>query len=424
MQHQHASDLADHCRNWAENGATNFSIPGISFAIGHDAAGVEARTVGHCDREQLHPLDNTTQFEVASQTKMVTAMAMWILAERGSVDLYSPIATHLPEFQHLTGNTTVFDFLVHRSGLPRDFYAYETGMTLLSAVDATVAHTGPNPKPAYSNLAFSLLAEVIARVSGETYEEFVRREILEALQLDNTSWYFDNTPNRSKEYEQLIDASRVEATPLEHRFSGALGLWSTPSDMCKLVRAYLGSAPNVLNEQARLTSTAMQWGPTPATGGREFGVALEVLWMAGRRWIGHSGGGAGFLSATYFCVDTGDVFSLALNARTHWVLEQFVEAIATGIETFNVPADPNRPDFSPVTGSYQGSFGRIDIFTTPSRCLLVDPCDWNPLRNAYQVIPDGNGQFKIVGPDFNVVNMPVEIDGDTLRFGIHAYKRI
>jgi CubicO group peptidase (beta-lactamase class C family) len=143
-------------------------IPSISAAAVGNGEIVWQETLGIADLEKGTEAEPNTQYRVGSITKTFTAAGVMQLRDAGVLELDDPLELHVPEAHH--GHLTLRRMLTHLSGLQRELpgYVWETlefpdreGL-LAGLVDARQV-LSPGARWHYSNLAFALLGEVVAR---------------------------------------------------------------------------------------------------------------------------------------------------------------------------------------------------------------------------------------------------------------------
>jgi CubicO group peptidase (beta-lactamase class C family) len=195
--------------------------------------------------------DLSTIYEFASLTKpAVTATAVMMLVERGVLRSSDRVARWIPEFAaNGKHNVTIAQLLTHSAGMPPVFkesdYGADRATILRHAYEAPLRFA-PGSGNEYSNLAFIVLAEVIARASGTPYERFAHRAIFAPLGMRDAS--FDVTidaahrarlaPQLRGESEELL-RKRFGTVP---GVNGHAGLLATADDVAKLAVAYLRAA--------------------------------------------------------------------------------------------------------------------------------------------------------------------------------------
>ncbi len=183
-----------------------------------------------------------TKFRLASVTKPITALAILKLSEIGKLNIDDPVKNYLPGFGE---NITVKSLLKHRSGLPREVTVLsgkgmETNFTLEEIVslarNSTLAFE-PNSRFSYSNLGYSVLAAVIEKVTGKSYQEAIKELVLMPLRMNNT--INEPTPEiiKSKANGYVIFPDGIFPAPYENKsyVIGAGSLTSTADDLLNLL---------------------------------------------------------------------------------------------------------------------------------------------------------------------------------------------
>jgi CubicO group peptidase (beta-lactamase class C family) len=163
-------------------------VPGAVVVIVKAGAPAYVRGYGTRAVDEELQVDERTLVHIASHTKAVTATALAMLVDAGALAWDDPVRRHIPEFAvsdaYATEHVTVRDLVAHRSGLPapaiggfRAAYGVDSLLALLRGRPA-----GPfRARQAYSQGGIALAGEVVARVTGRTWEQFVRERIFEPL---------------------------------------------------------------------------------------------------------------------------------------------------------------------------------------------------------------------------------------------------
>ncbi len=163
--------------------------PGAQVAIARRGRLAALRTFGQARLlPQPRPATDDTLWLLYSQTKVITAAAVWQLVDRGALRFADRVADHLPEFaRHGKGEITLFQVLTHQGGFPSATVPPEawTDHELLRRVvcDFTLEWT-PGSKVQYHGTAAHWVAAVlIEAVTGRDYREWIRRELLDPIGL-------------------------------------------------------------------------------------------------------------------------------------------------------------------------------------------------------------------------------------------------
>lgn len=190
----------DAVRRGIQRAVERGEVPSIAVAVGVEGKIVWEEGFGLSNKEKSVSAAPHTRYAVASVTKPFTATAIMILMQRGLVDLNRPANDYLDKFARLTGyaghasQAAVRHLLQHRSGLPSPHaqFFYEDEKFTKPSMNENIRRYGilvnpPDERYDYSNLGYGILENVIARVSGKSYEDFLQSEIFTPLNLANTT---------------------------------------------------------------------------------------------------------------------------------------------------------------------------------------------------------------------------------------------
>jgi CubicO group peptidase (beta-lactamase class C family) len=186
-------------------------------------------------------------FLLASITKPVIGTAIVQLAEQGRLLISDPVARYVPEFGRFgKDKVTIWHLLTHTSGLAEEVEgpAWEAKAPLSAHLEAaynSFLHFPPGTQYEYCNLSFWVLTEIITRVSGESYIEYLRHHIFEPLGMDDTAFDFEG-----EQAGRMMPVHNVQPLPGDgdlHYWRSlahpAGGLWSTAADLVKFGQAML-----------------------------------------------------------------------------------------------------------------------------------------------------------------------------------------
>jgi CubicO group peptidase (beta-lactamase class C family) len=279
----------------------NERIPSISAAAVGNGEVVWQEALGLASVDPEEPATSDTQYRVGSITKTFTALAVMQLRDAGELSLDDRLEQHLPEAHH--GALTLRRMLAHMSGLQREMpgYVWETlefpdRAGLVSGLVDAERVLAPGARWHYSNLAFALLGEVVARRSGFEYEDYVRERLLKPLELDRTS--FDPAAPTASAYfvEPYTDRVRPEQNAIKGAFAAAGSLWSTTGDLARWGMALIEGAEGVLRRETVEEMRAFQSMADLEEWKLGWGLGLMLLREGDRIFVGHSGAMPGFLA--------------------------------------------------------------------------------------------------------------------------------
>jgi CubicO group peptidase (beta-lactamase class C family) len=277
-------------------------IPSLSAAVFRDGNVVWSRALGLADVAGQEHATTDHAYRIGSITKTFTAVCILQLRDRGVLGLDDPLRTHVPE---APPGITIRNVLSHLSGLQREppGEIWET-MTppsreeLLAGLEDAERVLQPGQAWHYSNLAFGLLGEVVARRSGNGYEDALRAWVLEPLGLERTG--LEPTGPRATGYYVLpySDSVIVEPDPGSRGPTAAMGwLWSTVDDLVRF-GDFLATgrdgvlAKETLNEMARVWTMVDE-----ARWSLGWGLGLSLTRRGERVFAGHGGAMPGFLAS-------------------------------------------------------------------------------------------------------------------------------
>ena len=253
--------------------------------VAKDGSVVLHEGFGFSDRERRIPNGLDTMFEVASLTKTFTAAAILRLEMAGRLATEDRIEAHLGPFPPAKARATLHHLLTHTAGLVRDGTDVDTPdrESFIKTMKEAPPESPPGERYRYTNAGYSLLAAVVERVSGETYESFVRRELFGPTELASAGFRSERAeddPLLAWGYLGALDLlERRPRQPLHWGTKGAGGMVMTVGDLYKWYLALRGD--RVLSAAAR--AKAFHAWPTE-------GYGWHVGQERGREVI-HKGGG-------------------------------------------------------------------------------------------------------------------------------------
>jgi CubicO group peptidase (beta-lactamase class C family) len=239
---------------YVEQTLKDWKAPGVVISVVKDGEHVFAKGYGTRKFGKNLPINRKTLFQIASHTKPITASTVAILVDEGKMSWDDPVNKHIPEFNlkdnYAAKNLTVRDLLMQRTYFPPSvggFYDPDyTISDLLSDLEKSKPLTGFRERQNYSNVAFALAGEVVARVSGIGWEEFVKLRILEPLGMSST--YTSTTELQSKlgdpdnvdnifkpavMKDGVVSLGDWRACSCDHLYAPAAGVITTADDIAK-----------------------------------------------------------------------------------------------------------------------------------------------------------------------------------------------
>jgi CubicO group peptidase (beta-lactamase class C family) len=307
--------------------------------------------LGLANMEWNAPNKPDTKFRLASITKQFTAAAILQLVEQGKIKLDGHITDYLPEYRKDTGEkVTIHQLLNHTSGIPsytdQPGFFQNVSRNRFSVKDFVKKYTEgdlqfePGSKFAYNNSAYFLLGAIIERVSGKTYEQYLKDNIFTPLGMKNTGYDWNDPliSNRASGYSRT-PKGYVNAPYLDMSIPYAAGsLYSTVEDM------YLWDQALYTDKILSAKSRELMFKPNLENYGYGFTIREIKFGDAGpgTREITHSGGINGFSTLIVRLVDAKQTIILLDNTEQgRWLgpIRQNIANILHGVAV--IP--PKRP---------------------------------------------------------------------------------
>jgi len=298
--------------------------PGAALGVYSKGKLVYAKGYGIADMEDGRAITPQTQFHVASVSKEFTAFAIALLARDGKVDLNADIRRYLPYVPDFGEVITVNHLIHHTSGLRDQWSLFVLGgqdmdnrLRQKQVVNMVSRQRGLNFKPGseynYSNTGYTLLAEIVHAVSGQTLRQFTEARIFKPLGMTKT-FFFDDVdeivPGRAQSYNRASPDKPWQRELLNYDNAGATSLFTTVEDLAKWAANFTNP---VVGDRAlidQVTTNGTLSNGKPIT----YGFALQRTKIGGREVITHSGADAGFRAI--FVYYPGQDFAVAITANT------------------------------------------------------------------------------------------------------------
>lgn len=224
-----------------------FDVPGISVGIYKDGEVVYAKGFGKSSLKTGRDMDDETLVGVASNSKGFTCFALAMMVDEGKLNWDDPVRKYVPEFQlsdpWVTEHFTVRDLVTHRSGMSLgagDLMFFPDGNDFgVADVIAGVKHIQPETafrqNFRYNNNMFIIAGEVLKRLSGMEWAEFIEERIMKPVGMTSSKGAYDRVPAGTT---NIIDAhmpvdGQVQAIPHDwsNTANAAGGIMSNVQDM-------------------------------------------------------------------------------------------------------------------------------------------------------------------------------------------------
>lgn len=427
-------------------------VPGLSVGIVHRGRLVYARGFGVADLATQTPASPTTCYRIASISKMFTAVAIMQLVERGALRLDDEVHAHLPWFQTKksnedTSHVTIRQLLSHTAGVMRDgttpyweHGSFPNVQTLRASIGNRTRVFENLTRFKYSNFGFAILGQVIEKVSGLTYEQYMTKHIIQPLGMTHS--LPDLTPASAawlaNGYSRFIPGvpNRTGfAHVLTHAFAPATGFLSNVVDLAKFISLFSLCAPlgstkkarsqqiinreskkEMLREHLRVIGNGMDIEDDCS-----YGLGISMYSVQNKKLIGHGGGFPGFITQARVDMEKEIGVITLSNANSESACY-----INTGIfETIFRLIDEKDKYFSGkllqgqllYEGAYRSRWWDQVVVGTGTRLIVFDPETCSPLKYGTLLKPKAKHRFAMEPAS------AFETPGEEARFVVPARKK-
>ncbi|MHA1488822.1 MAG: serine hydrolase [Promethearchaeota archaeon] len=379
-------------------------VPGASFVVVADDKIIYAKAFGARNLEQNIPATVNTLYGMGSCSKSYTALAIMQLVQNGKLNVNDPVSKYLNfKLGKKNNPITIHHLLTHTTGIPNLGMSEILGKRLLgmeetfipfSSWDDFFSHVNgaaqwmtpePGQRFMYSNDSYTLLGAIIEKLSGMKYEEYIKKYILEPLNMKNsffTREEFEKYTDVMTPYFAKVDKGKIiELIPGSHPFDKFIyapgGLISNVIDQANYLKAYINGGKfeshqilekSLLDEMEKIHfKTELVQNNIGSFGKEGYGYGWVIIEdLFGERFLGHPGGTS--TSSAFLGVIPNRKFGIACacNSGTGGSLMMMIPIL---ISTFLLGKDPKNDlkfyeteqKLSMLTGIYETYKGFLRV---------------------------------------------------------------
>ncbi|MDI9258244.1 serine hydrolase [Flavobacterium sedimenticola] len=312
-----------------ENTLKTFNIPGIAVGIVKDGKLVLAKGYGVRNIKTKQKTDANTLFGIASNSKAFTASALAVLVDEGKINWDDKVVTYLPEFkmynEYVTAEFTIRDLLTHKSGLglgAGDLMIWPDGhdftpKDIVRNIRYLKPVSGFRTKYDYDNLLYVIAGEVIEKVSGQSWCDFVEERLMKPIGMNRSaaSWSrLKDTTNIIVPHVPMKDKLEVIPRYTNPIFDAAAGLYASVNDLSQWLIVQMnqgkyGNGQRLFSEkqwkEMWKPQTILPTGnPYPYTSNFKcYGLGWQLTDLNGHLQVSHTGGLDGIVTQTLMIPD-------------------------------------------------------------------------------------------------------------------------
>ena len=401
---------------WIESRMAYKALPGVAIGIIYDQEMIWSKGFGYADIENKKPVTPQTLFRIASITKLFTSTALLQLRDAGKLQLDDPVVKHLPWFsvqQEPDSPPILLKHLItHTSGLPRES-AHPYWDTAEFPSYEEIEKTLPNQEQVlrtetrwkYSNLAVSLAGDVVAAVSGMSYEDYIEKNIFQPLGMNDT--FIRTLPQDHPLFAVGYGRRMPDGTRSLRPFGDCKGI--TPAaniatnlnDLAKFAMLQFGKGPaggkQILSGHTLDEMHTVHWLDKDWEFG--WGWGFQVMRKKGKTFVGHGGSLMGF--RTNLLINPEDkiaiiVLTNADDGEPAAIAEKAFEWVAPSlIKDFEPKPEKKEADISwqKLVGRYRSPWGDMQILIYQNELVAIDPSQDDPLLSITRLVPIPDNKF-------------------------------
>ncbi|OAI48125.1 hypothetical protein AYO44_08005 [Planctomycetaceae bacterium SCGC AG-212-F19] len=407
---------------WIDTQVAYRQLPGLSIAVVHDQDLVWAKGFGFADVEKKIPAAPGTIYRIASISKLFTAVAIMQLRDQGKLRLDDPIEKYLPWFKIKPAPDampiTIRQLLVHTSGLPRESphpywsdFKFPSREEMIKALPSQEAPYPPETKWKYSNLGLAIAGEVVVAVSGEPFEKYVQKHILDPLAMKSTSvgvpesnkarlatGYGRRLPDGKRELRPFTDAKAIDP---------AAGVASTVEDMARFAMLQFRDGPAtgspVLKGTTLREMHRVHWLMPDWKSGR--GLGFHIIHRDDGDLVGHGGWVAGYQTSVYFRPQDKVAVVAMINAddgspypgTPDSVVDRAFKWVGPAIRKATTPpADTRpRPEWQKYVGKYRSPWADSQVLLMNGKLVMINPTEQDPTGSLAKLVFVAEHKFRM-----------------------------
>jgi len=335
----------------------SYKTPSVQYLIFNQDSVIHEFQFGLSDIKNQHQTSKNTTYNAYSVTKTFTALSVLQLAEQKKLDIEQPIKKYLSEFPY-SSEITIRQLMTHSAGIPNpiplswihladEHQSFDRNNFFAQIfMKNNETKSKPNEKYAYSNLGYVILGQLIEKVSGISYEDYVRQNILQPLNIkpNELDFTITNLNQHAKGYHKkysfsnlilglLLDKSKyVDTTEgkwnsfKDNYVNGTSygGLIGTSNAFVRYIQELLKPNCKLITDDYK----KMLFTENYTSNNKKTGMCLS--WFSGelngKQYFAHAGGGGGYYCEIRIYPDLG-IGSVIMFNRTGMSDERYLDKL-------------------------------------------------------------------------------------------------
>jgi len=414
------SSALDYIPPWLDFQMEASQQPGCIVAIAHRDRIVFERAWGSANLDTGEELTPRHRFRIASHTKSFTAAAILKLRERGKLKLDDSAGRFVGDLHPGVAGATIVQLLSHSAGLMRDGRdagQFHDRRPFLNARELKTDLKQPpvidaGTRLKYSNHGYALIGLIIEAITGESYGDFLKREIIDAAGLTETAPDMPlprGTPFARGHTGKILLGRRlvIPGDFVQNAVAPSGSVVSTAADVARFFAQLSPTARrSVISAASRREMVRRQWrNPNYSLEGY-YGLGTMSGSSNGWDWFGHGGGLQGYISSTRVYPEHQLTVVVLTNAIDGWA-GPWLNGITNILQTFAKHGAPSRK-VKDWNGRFWTLWGAVDLVAMGDKVLWVAPGFTNPMTDAGEITVSDRNHGKItLGDGYGSYGEPV-----------------
>lgn len=275
--------------------------PGANVLVIHRGQIIHQKSYGLSNLEEKTASVPETNYRIASVTKQFTAMAIMILVHEGKIKYETTLTEIFPEFPDYGRDITIRHLVTHQSGI-EDYYRFVTEdrteqmldrEVLDSILNTSTTYFTPGTQYRYSNTAYAILAQIVEKISKQSFADFMKEKIFQKLGMTNSCIFELDQPiaKRAFGYKEKEGQFVFSDQSMTSAIQGDGGIYCSTLDYYKWDQALY---TDILVPKTLLQDAFYAWENHTRTDKAGAGYGWMIGFRNGVKMLHHSGGTSGF----------------------------------------------------------------------------------------------------------------------------------
>lgn len=411
MAEEFLSEAMDYIDHWLEcQKLQDRQTPGYSVAISHKGEILYKQAFGYADLETQEKMTPAHLFRVASHSKTFTAIAIMQLMAAGKLSIYEPAARYLPFLKENPDkrlqDVTIEQMLCHGSGIcgngeDPSFWGlekrYPTKGEMVSFFKTEPLVIESDVRFKYSNYAYGLLGWIVEEVSGLSYADYMREQILKPLGLKRIGAEYDpeSGPYVTGYTPLLPDGKQAPMGVSSNtgELVGATGFYSDAESLCRFYSAVIPGSGLLLPDDLKRKMLSRKWDMPDEDTKRGYALGFLCDEQDGRALKGHYGGMPGNMTQTLFDGQDDVVVSVLTNSQAGKpdILQKGIWHI---IDFFKAHYEEPSP-YKKYAGQFYDIWETFRFVPLGKKIYVSVPTEAEPFKNCSELTHQKGNIFKI-----------------------------